>query len=73
MNTTKTRCNDGEYRVRLFVDGVYQAGADYFTDDRDDAIATAELMRQQGGISDKTTDFAKAEQADYDEDVIDDC
>ena len=60
MNTTKTTYNKEykEYRVRLFVDGEYQAGADYFTDDKEDAASTAKHMRENGGISDKTSDFA---------------
>lgn len=68
MNTTKITWDKefGEYRVRLFVDGVYQAGADYFTDDKQDAESTAKHMELNGGISDKTTDFAKDEQEDYD-------
>lgn len=68
MNTTKIIYNREyeEYRVRLFVNGVYQAGADYFTDDRDDAIATAKHMEAKGCISDKTN-FAKDEQAEFDE------
>ncbi len=43
--TTKITKHDGEYRVRLFIDGVYQTEADYFTDDKADACATAEKMR----------------------------
>lgn len=66
LTTKITKSADGEYRVRLFLNGVYQAGADYFTDDRDDANETAALMRANGGESDKTTDFAKAEQEEYD-------
>lgn len=33
-----------EYRCRLKSDGVPNAGADYFTNDKDDAFATANLM-----------------------------
>ena len=66
MNTTKTTKQDGEYRVRLFVDGVYQAGADYFTTDKQDAKDTAEKMELNGVESDKTTDFAIDEQVDFD-------
>ena len=68
MNTTKISFNreNQEYRVRLFVDGIYQAGADYFTDDRCDAVSTAGIMEANGGISDKTSDFAVDEQNDYD-------
>lgn len=42
--TTKISKKEGEYRVRLFIDGVYQAGGDYFTDDKTDAKRTAEAM-----------------------------
>lgn len=63
--TTKTTKHDGEYRVRLFINGEYQAGADYFTDDKQDARDTAAHMQANGTYSDKTTDFAIAEQADY--------
>lgn len=35
-----------EYRVTFYVNGVKQQGADYHTDDKDDAIATAELHAQ---------------------------
>jgi hypothetical protein len=66
MNTTKTTKQDGEYRVRLFVDGIYQAGADYFTTDKQDAKDTADKMELNGVESDKTTDFAIDEQADFD-------
>jgi len=68
MNTTKITYVDGEYRVRLFVGGKYQAGADYFTTDRQDAKDTA-IQMVKGGISDKTTDFAKDEQCDYEEEL----
>lgn len=34
----------GEYRCRLKSDGVPNAGADYFTNDKDDAFGTARLM-----------------------------
>lgn len=67
MNTTKTTKQGGEYRVRLFVDGIYQAGADYYTNDKQDAEGTAAHMIANGGISDKTTDFAIEEQVDYNE------
>jgi hypothetical protein len=69
MNTTKTTYNQDydEYKVRLFVDGVYQSGADYFTNDKQDARDTAKRMIADGGISDKTTDFAINEQKDFDE------
>jgi hypothetical protein len=58
--------NLNEYRVRLFIDNVYQAGADYFTDDKQDANDTADHMVRNAGQSDKTTDFAREEQFAYD-------
>lgn len=54
---TKISRNDGEYRVRLFVNGNYQAGSDYFTDDRQDAEDTAEAMKKhvrENGFHDTT-------------------
>ena len=64
--TTKTTKKDGEYRVRLFIDGKYQAGADYFTDDKADAIKTGSAMIRTAVESDKATDEALSEQSDYD-------
>lgn len=69
MNTAKTTKKDGEYRVRLFVDGVYQAGADYFTTDKQDAKDTAKQMILNGGLSDKTTEFAVEEQIAFNEEI----
>jgi hypothetical protein len=62
---------DGEYRLRLFIDGEYQAGADYFTADLEDAKLTAEHMINNAYISDKECETAIDEQADYDEERID--
>lgn len=42
--TWTTRDEDGEYCVKLYIGGVYQTEADYFTDDRQDAHDTAESM-----------------------------
>jgi len=64
---TKIVKRDDEYRVRLFIDGEYQAGADYYTDDLDDARDTARLMEKGAVHSDKETEFAKDEQTEYDE------
>lgn len=33
-----------EYRVKLYENMVYQPDADYFTDDKADALATAKMM-----------------------------
>ena len=63
--STRISKEDGEFRVKLFIDGVYQAGADYFTDDKKDANRTAMDMIVRGGISDKTTSFAKSEMQDH--------
>jgi len=35
-----------EYVVQLFVNGVHQFDADYFTDDKEDATNTAKSMRK---------------------------
>ncbi len=63
--TTKTSKKDGEYRVRLFLDGVYQPGGDYFTDDAADAKATAAAMIAKAVPTDKTTEEARVELEDY--------
>ena len=42
--TTRTVKADGEFKVKLFIDGVYQVNCDYFTDDQEDARQTAEQM-----------------------------
>ena len=65
--TTKISKKDDEYRVRVFVDGEYQAGADYYTDSRQDAEDTANYIvkHKAAGISDKTTDFAIKEAEEY--------
>ncbi|MGL1932725.1 MAG: hypothetical protein OCC45_13350 [Desulfotalea sp.] len=53
------------YRVRLFINCEYQAGADYITDEPSDAKFELERMKENGKISDKTTDLAKRQQAHY--------
>ena len=67
--TTKRTRRDGEYRVRLFIDGEYQPGADYFTDDLDDAKATAKSMERDAVpvvIDDaESLEIAKSEMVDY--------
>lgn len=70
MKSTRVTNKDGEYRVRLFIDDVYQAGADYFTTDKQDAKDTADQMILNGGVSDKTTDFAIDEQSDYESEMV---
>jgi len=54
-----------EYRVRLFIDGEYQAGADYYTDDEFDAKTTGAIMAHNARPSDKTTKVAIIEAAEY--------
>ena len=66
--TTKTTKDEhGEYRIRLFIDGKYQSGADYFTDDKEDAIETSKAIIKDCGYSDKSHPIAISEQADFDE------
>ena len=36
-----------EYRVKFFANGVHQVDADYHTDDKQDAISTAESIVKQ--------------------------
>jgi len=67
--TTKTTEQDGKYRVRLFIDGIYQAGGDYFTDDKEDAETTAKNMRKNPIPTDKTDENAIREQQEYDQSV----
>ena len=72
---TKTTKNDGEYRVRLFVDGNYQAGSDYFTDCKIDAKETAKAMvdnctsdtTKEENVDDETRAIRKGEQEDFEE------
>jgi hypothetical protein len=60
MNTVKIAYNwrVKEYRVRLYIDGVLQNGADYFTSDRECARYAAEYMRKHGRISSKRRGFS---------------
>ena len=55
-----------EYRVRFFIDGVYQAGGDYYTEDKEDAVATAQNLCASGfGATDKNDEAAIEEQKDF--------
>lgn len=45
VKTTKIWYRDGECRVKLYHDGVWQIEADYFTNDKQDAEQTAAKMR----------------------------
>ena len=67
---TRISESDGEYRVRLFIDGEYQAGADYFADDIEEATETAKAMEEDAHLSDKTSDVARDEARDFVEDAI---
>lgn len=67
--TTQISKQDGEYRVRLFIDGIYQAGGDYFTDDKEDAENTAKSMRKKPVPTDKTDENAIREQQEYDQNI----
>lgn len=77
--TTKISKVDGEYRVRLFIDGEYQAGADYFTDDKQDAQDTAAHMAANAKhefdtiaqeLDAETAAIRASEQADYDNEQL---
>lgn len=65
--TTKTTYNReyNEYRVRLFIDGDYQAGADYFTDCKRDAEKTAAYMVKNAVRTNKDCEIARDEQKAY--------
>ena len=72
--TTKITYNRdyNEYRVRLFIDGVYQAGGDSFQSCKEDAKDAAAMMIKECAETDKTAPEAIAEQADYDGETRDD-
>ena len=67
MNTTKITQDKetGEYRVRLFIDGVYQSGTDYYTDDKEDCIITAKHMEKTGVESDKNNHVSMIEDIEW--------
>jgi hypothetical protein len=48
MRRTLIKKIHGEYRVRLYIDGVGMPDQDYFTDDERDAEITASLMMRGG-------------------------
>lgn len=58
--TTRTGWGD-EIRVRFFINGVHQAGADYFCDDKEEAKDAVKAFLLNPKYSDKTSDFAKDE------------
>jgi len=59
IKTTIKRNAYGEWVVRLYLDGERQVGADYFTDDREDAVETADRMRAEI-VKQQTTDRASS-------------
>ena len=66
-----------EFRIRMFHQGNYQAGGDYFTDDWDEVQAMVGDISNWGTgtttslLPDPTTDYAISEQADYDQHLED--
>ena len=70
---------ESEFRIRMFHQGNYQAGGDYFTDDWDEVqamISDPSSLWGSGGtgrvmLPDPDTDFARMEQADYDQHLED--
>jgi len=70
-STKITRNEEGEYRVRLFIEGEYQPGSDYFTDCKIDAKETAKEMERNAFLSDLSTYIAKEEMEDYKEEMED--
>ena len=55
MNNVKTTIKkiDGEYVVRLHINGNYQKNSDYFTESKKDAEQTAQLMRNEAKLYNK--------------------
>lgn len=52
-----TYCNDWqEYRARLTLDGITNEAADYFTDDKADALQTAQIMAEHASSNNPTID-----------------
>jgi hypothetical protein len=60
-----------EYRVRLFINGEYQAGSDYFTDCKIDAKETAKHMKENAFFSELNNETAKEEMNQWIQDSID--
>ena len=50
MRTYKKKYNRAlnEWRVKFYIDGIYQKGADYFTDCKEDAKDTGEYFVKGG-------------------------
>ena len=46
-NVARVYKSEGEFIARLYVQGMHYEPADYFTDNRDDAVSTALLMAKQ--------------------------
>lgn len=65
VRKTTIRKNDfGEWVVRLWVDGVHQKDADYFTDDKQDAIMTAKFMEQRPASSIRPEEIESVEKVE---------
>jgi hypothetical protein len=58
IKTTIKRNAHGEWVVRLYLDGERQIGADYFASDRDDAVETADRMREEATASNRDRSLA---------------
>lgn len=65
--STKISKTHGEYRVRLFIDGEYQAGKDYFTNDAEEAREIAKLMEAASKPSLTTQPSRRRTTVDLDE------
>lgn len=46
VRTTINADEDGEYRVRLYIDNVHQENTDYYTENQQDAVETSRIMRR---------------------------
>ena len=60
---TTVRKSEGEYVVRLFLDGTHQPDANYYTDDLDDANITAGVMELKARNTVKETFADRADHA----------
>jgi hypothetical protein len=52
ITTTRIVKRDDEYVVLVYVDGKRYSPADYFTDDRTDAVGTARAIERQANVVD---------------------
>ena len=58
---TTVKKSEGEYVVRLFIDGQHQPDSNYYTDDLDDANTTAGVMELEA----KAKEEAGRERAEH--------